>query len=132
MLKRGQVEHLITCAKMGGGMDYRDNPELAVLMVLMYYAPMKLVDAAKLTREDLSEGKYTSIQKGVVEFTIPEEQMAYLRLYIYMEKVEAGEPILKNTRRAFEKAFRKIAETEGISARLSDVYYAGEKEKNKI
>lgn len=126
MLTKGQVEHLISCAKMGGGMSYRENSELAVLMVLMCYAPMKMVDAMKITPRNLAEGSYLSVRRGKVRFTIPKEQASYIGLYAYIKKVKDDEPLLKNSKRALEKAFRKIAAEEGISARLIEVYYLGE------
>ena len=128
MLSREQVERLIRCAKMGDYISYRENPELAVLMTLMFYAPMKLVDAQRITIENLQSGTYVSKKRGEVHFTLPEEQMKYLSFYIHAARIRNGEPLLSNTKRAFDKIFRKIAETEGIEARLSDVYYLGEKE----
>lgn len=127
-----QVKELIICAKNGDlvGNTYRASLEMAVLMSLLYFGPMKVTDALNITEEALEKGTYLSKRKGQVRFRLPEEQQMLVRWYLASERkqgrcLKRADALLTKTKQNYDKLFKKIASTVGIEARLSDLYYAG-------
>lgn len=121
-LTKAGVDRIIRCARMKDDNEgYEANEELALLLTLMYYGPMKIVDALHLTKQDIEAGYYISKRRGKVELSFQREQLSYIETF-------KGDRLLTKTQQNYSGIFRKIARSERIEARLSDVYYLGEKE----
>lgn len=135
-MTREQVQLLIdkTNEKNASGSqkDGRAAQEIWLVLVLMYYAHMKLADVMNLTPANftLRGGYYYSNRtKSYMRFHLSREIALYIRIFYIYYQVRPFERIIKCKRRMLHYAFRQLADECGLeNCRLTDVLYAGERD----